>query len=144
MQITQFVIDLFIVYFGSTLGQLSRCPKDVDTPCLAYQHFAYSRFPHLPHVANCAGTETAALLGCGLLSSYLVLFINFYIQTYQKPVKGKKTATNGNGHANTTGYDCIHRVMRHLMFVSAAGLKKSENDTDCLNVIFRLAQEPLV
>jgi fatty acid elongase 3 len=85
MQITQFIIDLFIVYFGT------------------YQHFAHSRFPHLPHIANCAGTETAALFGCGLLSSYLVLFINFYIQTYQKPAKGKKPVVNGNGHANTTG-----------------------------------------
>ncbi|KAF9229285.1 GNS1/SUR4 membrane protein [Gyrodon lividus] len=86
MQITQFVVDLFIVYFGT------------------YQHFAHSRFPHLPHIANCAGTETAALLGCGLLSSYLVLFINFYIQTYQKPAKGKKLVVNGNGHANGNGY----------------------------------------
>ncbi|KAG6381177.1 GNS1/SUR4 membrane protein [Boletus reticuloceps] len=85
LQITQFIIDLFIVYFGT------------------YQHFAHSRFPHLPHVANCAGTETAALLGCALLSSYLVLFINFYIQTYQKPAKGKKLFVNGNGHADATG-----------------------------------------
>ncbi|KAF8140257.1 GNS1/SUR4 membrane protein [Boletus edulis] len=85
LQITQFIIDLFIVYFGT------------------YQHFAHSRFPNLPHVANCAGTETAALLGCALLSSYLVLFINFYIQTYQKPAKGKKLVVNGNGHADATG-----------------------------------------
>jgi len=85
MQIMQFIIDLFIVYFGT------------------YQHFAHSHFPHFPHIANCAGTETAALLGCGLLSSYLVLFINFYIQTYQKPTKGKKPVINGNGPANTTG-----------------------------------------
>lgn len=80
------------------------------TPSIAYQHFAHSRFPHLPHIANCAGTETAALFGCGLLSSYLVLFINFYIQTYQKPAKGKKPVVNGNGHADTTGYDYIHGV----------------------------------
>ncbi|KIJ68450.1 hypothetical protein HYDPIDRAFT_106645 [Hydnomerulius pinastri MD-312] len=89
MQITQFVIDLFIVYFGT------------------YQHFAHSHFQHLPHVANCAGTEAAALFGCGLLSSYLVLFINFYIQTYKKPAKGKKPIANGNGatngHANGNG-----------------------------------------
>ncbi|KAI9572962.1 GNS1/SUR4 membrane protein [Boletus coccyginus] len=86
MQITQFIIDLFIVYFGT------------------YQHFAHARFPHLPHIANCAGTETAALFGCGLLSSYLVLFINFYIQTYKKPARGKKLpVVNGNGHADTTG-----------------------------------------
>ena len=86
------------------------------TPSIAYQHFAYSRFPHLPHVANCAGTETAALFGCGLLSSYLVLFINFYIQTYQKPAKGKKPVANGNGHANMTGYGYVHTVTGRLTY----------------------------
>jgi len=85
MQITQFVIDLFLVYFGT------------------YQHFAHTFFPHIPHIGNCAGTETAALFGCGLLSSYLVLFVNFYIQTYQKPAKGRKPVANGNGHAKTAG-----------------------------------------
>ncbi|KAH7911209.1 GNS1/SUR4 membrane protein [Hygrophoropsis aurantiaca] len=87
IQIIQFVIDLFVVYFGT------------------YQHYAATYFPHLPHIANCAGTETAALFGCGLLSSYLVLFINFYIQTYKKPVRGKKATANGaaNGHAITNG-----------------------------------------
>jgi hypothetical protein len=34
-------------------------------------------------MGSCAGTETSALFGCALLSSYLVLFINFYRITYQ-------------------------------------------------------------
>ncbi|KAI6136640.1 GNS1/SUR4 membrane protein [Pisolithus sp. B1] len=78
MQIVQFVIDLSIVYFGT------------------YQRFAHSRCTWLPHIDNCAGTETAALFGCGLLSSYLVLFINFYVQTYRKPASTKKAAVNKN------------------------------------------------
>ncbi|OAX42967.1 GNS1/SUR4 membrane protein [Rhizopogon vinicolor AM-OR11-026] len=84
MQIIQFIIDIFIVYFGT------------------YQHYAATHYPHLPHWSNCAGTETAALFGCGLLTSYLGLFINFYVQTYKKPSKGKKSAVNGiaNGHAH--------------------------------------------
>lgn len=94
------------------------------TSSIAYQHFAHSRFPHLPHVANCAGTETAALLGCGLLSSYLVLFINFYIQTYQKPAKGKRPIVNGNGRANTSGYDCVHGVERPLTYCARCRLKQ--------------------
>ncbi|KAI6153589.1 GNS1/SUR4 membrane protein [Pisolithus tinctorius] len=90
MQIVQFIVDLFIVYFGT------------------YQHFAHSRWTWLPHIANCAGTEAAALLGCGLLSSYLVLFINFYIQTYEKPASAKKPTVNSNGVAN--GYVYFPRL----------------------------------
>ncbi|KAF5314067.1 hypothetical protein D9611_006810 [Ephemerocybe angulata] len=83
MQITQFVIDLFLVYFGT------------------YEHFAATRFPNLPYIGNCHGSENAALFGCALLTSYLFLFIDFYFRTYQKPV-GKRTAVNGhaNGHSN--------------------------------------------
>ncbi|KDR84990.1 hypothetical protein GALMADRAFT_233524 [Galerina marginata CBS 339.88] len=84
MQITQFIIDLGIVYFGT------------------YERMAFAYYPDLPFIGNCAGSEKAALFGCALLTSYLGLFINFYFQTYKKPVLTKKTASNGvaNGHAN--------------------------------------------
>ncbi|KAH8084681.1 putative fatty acid elongase [Filobasidium floriforme] len=65
LQITQFVIDLFVVYFAS------------------YTHFAMSRFSFLPNMGDCAGSESAALFGVGLLSSYLFLFIAFYRATYK-------------------------------------------------------------
>ncbi|KIK70988.1 hypothetical protein GYMLUDRAFT_147528 [Collybiopsis luxurians FD-317 M1] len=91
MQIVQFIIDLFIVYFGT------------------WQHFAFRYRPNLLHWGDCAGSESAAIFGCALLTSYLGLFINFYIQTYKKPGKVSKAvngkATNGkatNGHANGT------------------------------------------
>ncbi|CAE6493185.1 unnamed protein product [Rhizoctonia solani] len=72
MQITQFVIDLFAVYFAS------------------YSYFSTTYWPFLPTMGTCSGTEGAALFGCGLLTSYLFLFIDFYIRTYKKaPVKGK-------------------------------------------------------
>ena len=66
---------------------------------LAYNYYAANYFPHLPTMGTCAGTETAAVFGCLLLSSYLLLFIDFYLKTYKKPVKGKALA-NGNGKAN--------------------------------------------
>ena len=67
----------------------------------AYQHYAATHYNHLPHWSNCAGTESAALFGCGLLTSYLGLFINFYIQTYKKPTKSKKPAVNGHANGHT-------------------------------------------
>ncbi|KAL0071971.1 Fatty acyl-CoA elongase/Polyunsaturated fatty acid specific elongation enzyme [Marasmius tenuissimus] len=89
MQIIQFIIDLFLVYFGT------------------YSHFVTNYWKDtLPNIGDCAGGENAALFGCGLLSSYLLLFINFYFQTYKKPAsKSGKGASNGsaNGHANGNG-----------------------------------------
>ena len=54
-------------------------------------------------MGNCAGAESAALFGCGLLTSYLFLFIDFYFRTYKKSQQQKgKAAANGkaNGSAN--------------------------------------------
>lgn len=71
---------------------------------VAYNYYTYNYFPNLPNFGTCAGTETAAVFGCLLLSSYLVLFINFYIQTYKKPVKGKKPIENGKANGTTNGH----------------------------------------
>jgi GNS1/SUR4 family len=73
LQIIQFVLDLGFVYFAS------------------YNYFASTYFPSLPHCGSCAGEEFAAFMGCGILSSYLVLFISFYLATYKK---GKPAAGN--------------------------------------------------
>jgi len=66
-------------------------------------HYAATHYNFLPHIGNCTGTETAALFGCGLITVYLGLFINFYVETYKKPVKTKKVVANGNGFANGNG-----------------------------------------
>ncbi|KAF8581632.1 GNS1/SUR4 membrane protein, partial [Ramaria rubella] len=86
MQITQFVIDLFAVYFASTYLVLPR-----------YSYFTSTYFPRVPSPGTCSGSEGAAIFGCSLLTSYLFLFISFYRNTYKKPRLSKGKV---NGHAN--------------------------------------------
>ena len=51
--------------------------------------------PVLPHIGTCAGEEYAALTGCLILSSYLVLFISFYYATYRKAGKTDRGLVKG-------------------------------------------------
>jgi len=66
MQIVQFVFDIFLFGFGM------------------YQHFAFTYWPYLPHLGDCAGDAKFAVFGCALIASFLGLFANFYLQTYMK------------------------------------------------------------
>ncbi|KAJ1785473.1 Fatty acyl-CoA elongase/Polyunsaturated fatty acid specific elongation enzyme [Coemansia sp. RSA 2399] len=71
LQIVQFVVDLFLCYF-----------------CL-YTHVTFHAVVPLPSIgADCRGTRLAAYYGCVLLSSYLLLFVQFFIKTYLKGEKG--------------------------------------------------------
>lgn len=68
---------------------------------IAYQHYADTYYKGiLPSIGNCAGSEPAALFGCGLLTSYLGLFINFYLQTYKTPAKNSGRVANGKANGN--------------------------------------------
>ncbi|MBW0562078.1 hypothetical protein O181_101793 [Austropuccinia psidii MF-1] len=75
LQISQFVVDLFVVYFAS------------------YSYFA-AEYGDWPTMGTCTGTEGAALFGCAILTSYLFLFINFYRKTYQKTSISKRTKSS--------------------------------------------------
>lgn len=68
-QITQFVLDLGFVYFTTFTFYAERWDRQYGIV--------------LPHMGTCYGTPFAALVGCGILSSYLVLFIMFYITIYK-------------------------------------------------------------
>ncbi|OMJ09607.1 putative elongation of fatty acids protein 1 [Smittium culicis] len=74
-QISQFVIDICLCYF-----------------CL-YTHMAFHNFPSLPNMGDCRGTRQAAYAGCFLLSTYLFLFVQFFVQVYHEGAKlAKKNA----------------------------------------------------
>ncbi|KAF3317751.1 hypothetical protein TWF173_009577 [Orbilia oligospora] len=79
LQIAQFIIDLVFVYFAS------------------YTYFTSTYFRWMPSAGECAGEEFAAIAGMGILSSYLVLFISFYLATYKKSGKraARKSISNG-------------------------------------------------
>jgi len=57
----------------------------------SYTYFTSTYWPWIPNAGRCAGEEFAAFSGCGILSSYLVLFISFYVSTYKRA--GKRAAT---------------------------------------------------
>ena len=75
MQIVQFIIDLFFVYFCS------------------YTYFTATYWDWMPNFGSCAGSESAAIFGCVLLSSYLLLFIGFYKKTYKRGTTKDKVPT---------------------------------------------------
>jgi hypothetical protein len=76
LQIVQFVVDLGFVYFAT------------------YTYFTSTYFQWMPNYGKCAGEEFAAIAGCAILSSYLLLFISFYIATYKKTGKGGRPRRN--------------------------------------------------
>ena len=108
LQILQFVIDLGFVYFAS------------------YTYFTSTYFPWMPNAGRCAGEEFAAFAGMGILSSYLLLFISFYLATYRKETgKGgrgrKKGARRMSETATTAVKDMAHAEVPGASDVKDAG-----------------------
>ena len=116
LQITQFIIDLGFVYFAS------------------YTYFSARYFPWLPTAGICAGEEFAAFAGMGILSSYLVLFIGFYISTYKKPVKkGRGRAASALVEMKDEPLPTAKQVQRRLSGGQATLATGKENASPATN-----------
>ncbi|RDW92976.1 elongation of very long chain fatty acids protein [Aspergillus mulundensis] len=102
LQIVQFVIDLVFVYFAS------------------YTYFSSTYFPWAPNMGNCAGEEFAAFAGMGILTSYLVLFISFYIVTYNKAAKTGRPRRN-------TGKQAVIDMARYEVAPASPSSEKKTN-----------------
>ncbi|KAF8549303.1 GNS1/SUR4 membrane protein [Imleria badia] len=66
MQILQFIIDIILCYSW------------------IYQHFVFTYWPQLLHYGDCAGDPKVMVFGAVIITTFLGLFVNFYVQTYTK------------------------------------------------------------
>ncbi|KAJ3196448.1 hypothetical protein HK101_008955, partial [Irineochytrium annulatum] len=84
LQIAQFVIDLLVLEF---------CFYNF----LVGKYWSASGIPFLEGFDQCAGDERVAWFACAVLTSYLVLFIQFYMKTYK--AGGSKRSRVANAEA---------------------------------------------
>lgn len=104
MQIVQFVVDLVVIYYIMYNAIVVRLGFD------------------LPTGGDCYGDLNAGYFGTAVISSYLLLFIDFFIRTYRKGGRSGKEgikekaepAANGtseavNGKANGSSAEGLRK-----------------------------------
>ncbi|CDF38531.1 fatty acid elongase [Chondrus crispus] len=77
------------IWWKKYLTTLQICQFVIDVTIIGYAYFTFIRAGFDDTV--CYGTTTGALVGLGVLFSYLLLFVRFYFQTYSKP-RSKESA----------------------------------------------------
>lgn len=77
------------IWWKKYLTTLQICQFIVDVSLLAYAYASFIRSGFDTNV--CYGTSTGAIVGIGVILSYLVLFIRFYVQTYSKRRTAEKS-----------------------------------------------------
>lgn len=95
IQIVQFVFDILVVSFCT------------------YENYAHKYYKSLPHFGDCMIEGRKGLAACTVLASYLVLFVNFYFQTYKSPTPGRHNGVESNytnDYASGKAIDTAHKV----------------------------------
>ena len=70
-------------------------------------------------MGSCAGEEFAAIVGIAIISSYLLLFISFYLSTYSRPVpKGRRRATSALVEMKDEKVPTVGEARRRLSLTS--------------------------
>ncbi|KAI9791842.1 MAG: hypothetical protein M1816_003387 [Peltula sp. TS41687] len=97
MQITQFVIDLG--KSQTSVEKIRISANSIDFTVFiyftSYNLFATKYFPSLWTYGSCDGGEPAAITGIVILTSYLFLFIVFFINTYYRKSSSSKKQRSG-------------------------------------------------
>lgn len=88
-QILQFILDLYFVYLSTYTFYAYRWSEFYDI--------------NIPNLGTCYGTQFAAGVGCAILTSYLILFIGFYIKVYKKKPTKKRTSDGKAGSVGSAG-----------------------------------------
>jgi len=101
LQIAQFVVDLSFIYY------------------LSYGILVAKHMPWAPQTAEiCDGSDSAALSGTVIITSYLFLFISFYFATYaKKPAqvgKAQRRQSKGGHRVSVSGAEAALGNLRRV------------------------------
>ena len=96
----------------------------------SWTYFTSTYWPWLPNSGKCAGEEFAAISGICIITSYLFLFIGFYLATYKKPVpKGRRRATSALVEMKDEKVPTVGEAKRRLSLGSHSSPNRSANAT---------------